>query len=153
MEHVAEDLAQWATSHQGKRLFFHGTGVAFEGRGVLILGPSGSGKSTLALGLLAHGATLISDDGIWLDAGQLVRPDIAPPFIEARGVGLLNAGPSCPQARLALVVDLSRPEPMRLPPQRQARLPDQKVQLILGAGQTTLPATLLHLLRFGRAEV
>jgi HPr kinase/phosphorylase len=30
--------------------------VAFDGRGVLIMGPSGSGKSTLALQLMALGA-------------------------------------------------------------------------------------------------
>ena len=40
----------------------HGTAVALEDNGVLIIGRSGSGKSDLALRLIDSGGTLISDD-------------------------------------------------------------------------------------------
>lgn len=119
---------------------------------MLILGPSGSGKSTLALALLALGGALICDDGVWVEGVQLRRPDTAPALIEARGVGLLRAGPICPQAPLSLVVDLARSEPDRLPPRRMASHHGQKAELILAAGQTTLAPTLVHLLRHGRAD-
>lgn len=147
-----EALAERASSRDGDRLFFHATAVAVQEKGVLILGPSGSGKSSLALALMAHGAKLISDDGVWVEGVQLHRPDSAPALIEARGVGLLQAGPICRRAPLSLVVDLSRPEPNRLPPRRRTSIHAQKVELILAAGQTTLAPTLLHLLRHGRAE-
>ncbi|GAB5448841.1 HPr kinase/phosphorylase [Gymnodinialimonas sp.] len=147
-----EALADRASSRDGDRLFFHASAVALEDKGVLILGPSGSGKSTLALALLAQGTKLICDDGVWLKDGQLHRPDKAPDLIEARGVGLLFAGPIRPQAPLSLVVDLSRAEPKRLPPRRMVSVQDQRVELILAAGQTTLAASLIHLLRHGRAD-
>lgn len=147
-----EVLADWASSSTEAQLFFHGTAVGLGDQGLLILGPSGSGKSSLALALLAHGAELISDDGVWLEADHLLRPDSAPPLIEARGVGLLNAGPIVPSAPLFLVVDLSRAEPDRLPPRRMVSAQTRKVELILAAGQTTLAPTLLHLLRCGRVD-
>lgn len=150
-----ETLAHRASARDGTRLLFHASAVAFSGKGVLILGPSGSGKSSLALALMALGAALISDDGVWVDTiepgrAMLHRPKTAPLLIEARGVGLLRAGPICEKAPLALVVDLSREEPDRLPPHRMVALPDQKVELILAAGHTTLAPVVLHLLKFGR---
>lgn len=148
-----EMLAERASAHDDQRMFFHATAVAVDAKGILILGPSGCGKSSLALALMAFGAELISDDGVWLDAMQLQRPVTAPAMIEARGVGLLNAGPMRATAPLFLVVDLSRAEPDRLPPRRIATAHDQKVELILAAGQTTLAPTLLHLLRYGRADL
>ncbi|UWQ97416.1 serine kinase [Rhodobacteraceae bacterium M385] len=134
-------------------MFFHATGIAVAGKGVLILGPSGSGKSTLALELIALGGALISDDGIWLEAGQLCAPRSAPALIEARGIGLLNAGSLCPSAPLMAVVDLSRTEPERLPPTRSVLVHDQTAMLILGAEQHRLAVSLLHLLRYGKADV
>lgn len=131
-------------------MFFHASAVALGDKGVLILGPSGSGKSRLALALMALGAKLTSDDGVWLDQMQLHRPKTAPPLIEARGIGLLKAGPLCETAALQLVVDLSRPEPDRLPPNRKIIVAGAEVELILAAGQQTLAPALLHLLRFGR---
>lgn len=150
---MPEDLAQRAISRVGGRLFFHATGVAVAGKGVMILGPSGSGKSTLALELIALGAGLVSDDGVWLEAGQLCRPSAAPALIEARGIGLLNAGPLCPSAPLVAVVDLSRAEPERLPPHRLVSVHDQTAMLILGAEQHRLAVSLFHLFRYGRADV
>ncbi|RME65602.1 MAG: aldolase, partial [Alphaproteobacteria bacterium] len=40
----------------------HGTCVAIDGAGVLILGPSGAGKSDFALRLIDEGAVLVADD-------------------------------------------------------------------------------------------
>ena len=139
-----EKLSTWATATEGTRQFFHGSAVVVAGTGVLILGASGSGKSTLAIGLMAHGATLISDDGVWLDDAVLRRPDTAPALIEARCIGLLNAGPICEHARLGLVIDLDRPEPDRLPPQRFVTTGAEKVTLILGGEQPSLAPAILH---------
>jgi HPr kinase/phosphorylase len=147
-----EPLTQWAVDPDAARLAFHGSGVAIDGQGILILGPSGSGKSSLALALLAHGASLISDDAIWLETAQLIRPDSAPPFIEARGIGLLNAGPFAATAPLSFVVDLSRTEPHRLPPRRIATAQGQNMPLILGAGQMTLAPAILHLVLHGKID-
>lgn len=149
----SEALSDRASARDGDKLFFHATAVVADAKGVLILGASGSGKSTLALALMALGADLICDDGVWLDGANLHRPVKASPLIEARGVGLLNSGPICATAPLCLIVDLSRAEPERLPPRRIATVHDQKVELILAAGQTTFAPALLHLLRYGRADV
>ena len=40
----------------------HACAVEIDGRAVLIAGDAGAGKSSLAAGLVAHGATLVSDD-------------------------------------------------------------------------------------------
>ena len=47
----------------------HASAVALDGRALLIVGPSGSGKSALALRMMAHGATLVSDDLVEIRAG------------------------------------------------------------------------------------
>jgi HPr kinase/phosphorylase len=52
------------------RLYLHASAVSLDGNGVLICGASGTGKSTLALQLMALGAELIADDGIWIDPGD-----------------------------------------------------------------------------------
>lgn len=44
----------------------HGCCVAWQGRGLLILGASGSGKSTLAVEMMAFGAALVADDRVLL---------------------------------------------------------------------------------------
>ena len=73
----------------------HATTVAFDRRGILILGKSGSGKSSLALDLMGRGATLVSDDRVHLShvPGGLKAspPEAIAGVIEARGVGLLAA--------------------------------------------------------------
>jgi HPr kinase/phosphorylase len=153
MSQGSEDLAARASSRDGARLYFHASAVAVEGRGALILGPSGSGKSSLALALMALGGRLIADDGVWVEDARLQRPEAAPALIEARGIGLLHAGPICQGAPLALVVDLSRAEPARLPEPKLSTIHGRKVALILAAGRTTLAPALCHLLRYGRADV
>lgn len=138
------------------RLFLRGTAVSMNGQGVLFLGPSGSGKSSCALALMAHGAQLIADDGVFLEDGgqaahRLMRPKNTPELIEARGVGLLNSGPVSAQAPLTLVVDLGAKEAQRLPPLRQARWKSQSCRLILGKDQPILWAYILQVLRAGIA--
>ncbi len=108
-------------------MFLHATSVSVLGHGVLILGSSGAGKSSLALQLMAYGAVLISDDQtrIELKDAQLVAsaPQSIVGRIEARGVGILNAGHNGPTP-LALVVDLEKTE--------HARLPEAHFHTILG---------------------
>ncbi len=152
-----EPLEDWATGRTGDCLFLHASAVALGDKGILISGASGSGKSSLALTLMSSGCHLISDDGVWIDASRseitLVRPDTAPPMIEARGVGLLNAGPICERAQLVLAVDLNRAEPDRLPPRRRVTMGAASAELILGARQPMLAPAILHLIRHGRATV
>lgn len=53
---------------------WHSAAVSIRGKGVLLAGPSGSGKSTTALALLTLGATLVSDDVVFLARrGQSVK--------------------------------------------------------------------------------
>ena len=119
---------------------------------MLALGPSGSGKSRLALELMALGAQLVADDGVWLSPDNgLERPDTAPRMIEARGFGLLMVDP-VQAATLSLVVDLSRSEPDRLPPHRTAEAPGGPVPLILGKDHPFLAAAICQYLKEGRAE-
>ena len=150
-----EPLAGHATVSEGGRFLFHASAVALDGAGVLILGASGRGKSLLALGLMALGARLIADDGVWAgvsgDIIRLSRPDSAPALIEARGIGLLHAGPVCARARLNLVVDLDRAEPARLPPRRRVAIGTAMAELILAAGHPMLAPAVVQILRHGRA--
>lgn len=134
------------------RLFCRGTAVARDGAAVLLLGPSGSGKSRLALEMMAYGAGLVADDGVWVTADLRVeRPDEAPPMIEARGIGLLGVAP-LREARLALVVDLGRSEPDRLPPQRQAQAPGGAVPVVLGREHPFLAPAIWQYLSGGRMD-
>lgn len=48
--------------HRRGILCLHGSVVSIKGRSFALLGASGAGKSTTAAALVAHGATLISDD-------------------------------------------------------------------------------------------
>jgi HPr kinase/phosphorylase len=152
-----EPISTWATARGSAGLWLHGTGVAVYGRGILILGASGSGKSSLALSLMALGADLIADDGLWLsdegDPPLLHRPAQSPDLIEARGIGLIGACPARSTAPLALIVDLDRSEPVRLPPRRLVAIGDSLRPLILGAGHNPLASALFLMARHGRAEV
>ncbi|AHM03896.1 HPr kinase [Roseibacterium elongatum DSM 19469] len=154
---TADDLTARAVSQKDGRYYFNATAVAHGGRAVLILGASGRGKSMLALALMAHGTSLVSDDGVWLapsaEGPVLLRPDDAPPLIEARQVGLLQAGPITAQASLALVVDLDRAEEARLPPNRRLRVGAHDIPLVLGANTPGLAAAVLQMVRFGRHDV
>lgn len=133
-------------------MFCRGTAISLNGQGMLAIGPSGSGKTRLALELMALGADLVADDGVLLtDDGRVTRPSGAPRLIEARGLGLLNADP-LDSAALMLIVDLTRPEPDRLPPRRIAATPSGPVPLILGKDHPFLAAAICQYLKDGRAE-
>ena len=133
----------------------HASSVAFNGRAVLILGPSGSGKSGLALELMSRGAKLVSDDGTRVakrrDRIELSAPENVAGKIEARHFGILKSA-SVSKAELAVVVDLSRPEPERLPHPRTINLLGAECELVFGASVPNLPAALIQYLKGGRAD-
>ncbi|WP_245999082.1 HPr kinase/phosphorylase [Paracoccus methylarcula] len=133
----------------------HGTTVALDGKGLLILGPSGSGKSTLALQLMAVGAGLVSDDRTVLqregDRIIAAAPSTLSGRIEARGLGILHAKAAGPVA-LSLVVDLGQGEDMRLPPHRYRELLGIRLPLALGPYRPHLYAALRQYLLAGRAD-
>lgn len=91
----------------------HAACVALSGGGVLLRGPAGSGKSDLALRLIDGGAVLVADDQVALtarDGGLFAAPpDTIAGKIEARGIGIMNL-PHHAEARVALVIDLVRPD-------------------------------------------
>lgn len=131
----------------------HGTVVALDGRGLLILGPSGSGKSTLALQLMATGAGLVADDRTDLvrQENAVVASCPAPirGRIEARNVGILAARDHGP-VMLSTVVDLGRVEDQRLPCSRQHDLLGIALPLVLGPYRPHLYAALRQLVLAGR---
>lgn len=131
----------------------HGSTIAIEGRGLLILGPPGSGKSTLALQLMAVGAGLVSDDrtDVAIVGEDIVASCPAPldGMIEARGVGLLAAVPHGP-VPLALVVDLGREGVARLPEWDSHHLLGKALPLVTGPYRPHLYAALRQYLLCGR---
>ena len=136
-------------------LVLHATCVAFEGRGVLILGPAGSGKSALGLNLMALGAALVADDRTEIAAGPngltATAPPGLPPLIEARGVGLLRAAVQ-PQARLVLAVDLGQTEHDRLPPWREWMHKGHALPLVHGPSTGHFPAAIRQYILSGRQD-
>jgi HPr kinase/phosphorylase len=99
----------------------HGTCVARDGAGVLILGPSGSGKSDLALRLLGRGFILVADDQVDIVDGHARAPDSLAGMLEVRGLGIVRL-PYSSHAKLDLVIVLDE-RAERLPyPERHAGL-------------------------------
>ncbi len=131
----------------------HGTCVAVEGRGLLILGPSGAGKSALALRLLALGAALVADDrtALSVENGRLIArsPAALRGLIEARGLGILRA-PSVEHAEIRLVADLEQTEDQRLPPLRRITILGCALDLVLQVQNNHFPDALMLYLRHGR---
>lgn len=128
----------------------HGSAVALEGRGLLILGPSGSGKSSLALQLVALGAGLIADDGTHVRpapaAPLLSCPDSIAGRIEARGLGLLRLPPA-PQTPAWAVLRLVREPGPRLPETRTIDVAGHRLPLLSASLTAHLAASLLLCLR------
>jgi HPr kinase/phosphorylase len=137
----------------GDGTVLHATTVAFGGRGVLIVGPSGAGKSALGLQLIALGARLVADDRTLVRRrdGVLIAaaPPGLPPWIEARGVGLLGAD-RIAEATLALAVDLGRVETDRLPQRRTFGMLQCRIDLALGPVTAHLPAAIRQYVVAGR---
>ena len=115
---MAENERIKIRGREGDAIIVHGTAVAWEGRGLLLIGASGSGKSALALELMAYGAQLVADDMVALEsqADQLFAraPLGLTAAIEARGMGLLPAKLE-PRARLKAVFDAECRTAARLP--------------------------------------
>jgi|SRR5580658_1078779 HPr kinase/phosphorylase len=84
----------------------HGTCVARDGAGVLILGPSGAGKSDLALRLLDRGFDLVADDQVHIRDNVAWAPDALAGLLEVRGLGIVRL-PYSSRANLKLVVTLT----------------------------------------------
>lgn len=133
----------------------HATCVAFEKRGLLILGPSGSGKSSLGLALMALGAKLVADDRTVLTnkAGKLIArcPPAIRGLIEARGLGLIRAETRA-SARISLVVDMEAAEIDRLPPRCNTTLCGVICDLVPGQRHPHFPSFLLAYMIGGRQE-
>lgn len=90
------------------------TGVAIDGRAVLIEGESGSGKSALALALIDRGAVLVGDDGLVLEvSGNRLLAHPHPNtrgLLEVRNLGIL-AFPCLDEAPVVLVITLDQLAP------------------------------------------
>lgn len=95
----------------------HGTCVARDGAGVLLLGPPGAGKSDLALRLLARGFQLVADDQVLVEAGSASPAPSLAGLLEVRGLGILRL-PHLQSVPLALAVELGE-EAERLPQPRR----------------------------------
>jgi HPr kinase/phosphorylase len=99
----------------------HGTCVAQDGAGVLIVGPSGAGKSDLALRLIGRGFILVADDQVDVSNGFARAPDALAGMLEVRGIGIVRL-PYLSEVRLNVVVALTD-QSERLPrPERHAAL-------------------------------
>lgn len=143
------------TARSSAQELVHASCVAFEGKGLLLIGPSGSGKSALALHLMSLGASLVSDDQTLIEAvdGRLVAraPDTIRGLVEARFLGLLSV-PSIAQATVMAVVDLARTETERLPPERKICLAGVECSLVYGSDPSHLAHGLRCLALFGRGS-
>ena len=88
----------------------HATTVAFENKGILIIGKSGAGKSDLALRLIMNkNAVLVADDRIDVENVNGIIKASCPKNIqgklEVRGIGIVDF-PFLSSAELKLVVQL-----------------------------------------------
>jgi len=131
-------------------LQLHASAVAAGGRGLLITGATGAGKTTLALEMIALGARLIADDLVLVRRSGDGRLALAAPpngdgLVEVRGFGLARLDPAR-SAPLALIADLDRAEPERLPPPRERDLLGIACRVILCKGKPGLAAALTCLL-------
>lgn len=131
----------------------HASTVAMSNHAVIIIGASGAGKSALALQMMAHNATLVADDQTKLTSEDQVlfasSPDAIKGQIEARGVGLL-AAETVQNVPVVLAVNLDEKASGRLPPRQTITFLGVEIDLINGAGQSNLPATILQFLKGGR---
>lgn len=134
----------------------HGTVVALNGRGLLLIGPSGSGKSAVALGLIASGAVLVADDRVrlWRQGDRVMAeaPRATAGLIEARGVGILHARTAGP-VPLTLICDLGRASSLRLPPPRGRVVLGIALPLVLGPASPHLVWALRQAVLGGIAAV
>jgi ABC-type cobalamin/Fe3+-siderophores transport system ATPase subunit len=97
-------------------MLIHASAAALGSEAVLLRGPSGAGKSDLVLRLMARGWQLVADDQVMLEGEEVTAPPALRGMLEIRGLGIFEALPVAPSARLCLVVDLAaRADVPRLP--------------------------------------
>lgn len=100
-------------------MLIHGTAVAIDSRGVLLIGPSGSGKSDLAWRLIDRGAVLIADDAvnIMLSGDMLfARPSADDSGLLVAGLGQIDVPKASQPVALSLelILDPERHQPSEL---------------------------------------
>jgi HPr kinase/phosphorylase len=100
---------------------FHGSCVARDGAGVLLLGPSGAGKSDLALRMFRQGFVLVADDQVDVVDGFARSPAALAGLLEVRGLGIVRL-PYLPSVELNLVVVLTERNERLPQPERHAEL-------------------------------
>lgn len=103
----------------------HGSSVALEDNGVLIIGSSGSGKSDLALRLIDSGGTLISDDQTLCLKKQneifLFSIEAIYGLLEIRNMGIIKV-PYVENVKMKIIVSLVQKKTERLYPKNKKRL-------------------------------
>ena len=144
-------------SRSDSRLLLHATAVRFQSKSLLILGPSGSGKSKLAVDMISLGATLISDDRVWLCIEDqrlcLEAPEQVSGQIEARGLGILRVKPSVRgPAALDYCLDLSLESRERLPFTQEVTKLGHKILVLPGLPIVPSASALMLLLKNGFSE-
>ena len=114
------------------RVSVHGTAVALEGRGLLIVGPAGAGKSGTATEMLALGAKLVADDLVLVAqsrSGPLLQAPLhGPSAIELRGLGVVPVDRSddVPLRGVLLIA----PSPTRVPEPQTLRVLGADIPLL-----------------------
>lgn len=104
----------------------HGSLIAYQGMGILIVGPSGSFKTRLCVEAMMYGAKFIADDQVVLslNMGMLMggpRPGFQG-VLELRGVGLIKLPDAATQQVVSAVVELTPLEQIeRLPVAKEMR--------------------------------
>ena len=103
----------------------HGSSVALEDNGVLIIGSSGSGKSDFALRLIDSGGTLISDDQTLCFKKQneifLFSIEAIYGLLEIRNMGIIKV-PYVENVKMKIIVSLVKKKKERLYPKNEKRL-------------------------------
>ena len=103
----------------------HGSSVAVEDNGILIIGHSGSGKSDLALRLIDSGGTLISDDQTLCLKKQneifLFSIEAIYGLLEIRNMGIIKV-PYVENVKMKIIVSLVQKKTERLYPKNKKRL-------------------------------
>ncbi|MDB4213722.1 serine/threonine protein kinase [Octadecabacter sp.] len=125
------------------------------GQAVAFVGPSGSGKSGHALMSMARGAQLLADDITWLEHSShgliALCPATIAGQIEARGIGILNA-PAHDPVPLALIVDLSIVETVRLPEPRLVTLLGHDIAVVHRTDSPSFVDAIMHYMMHGNAD-
>ena len=93
---LTASLVQYLNKELAPRITRHGVLVEVYGEGCLLTGDSGVGKSETAIELIKRGHRLVADDAVEIRRtaqttlyGQ--SPENIRPFIELRGIGIINA--------------------------------------------------------------